>query len=153
VAFRTSDIAAVLALGGRGSQQQLLCCHAAHQRLVIAAAGAVPYQAGDLGLMHGEDHRGRRAGAAERVAHLGDVEDRGAEAAELDRDLRAEQLALAGGVERGFGEARLRVDLFGVSRRRGGDRRGALLEGGAAIEQRFAALIRDTKAGFLDVHV
>src|ERR1700755_949949 len=102
--------------------------------------------------MHGEDHRGRGAGTAERVAHLGDVEDRGAEAAELDRDLRAEQLALAGGVDCGLGEACLEVDVFGIGGSCGRDGSGALLEGGAAVEQLLAAFIRSTKYGFLDVH-
>ena len=138
-----ADVAAVVAFGGRGGQQHLLCRDAAHQRLVIVAAAAVTDQAGDLGLVHGEDHRGRRAGAAERVAHLGDVVDRGAEAAELDRDLRAEQLALAGRIDRGFREARLLVDFLGFRCCGLGDRCAcAPAKVSPAIEQRgFAAFV------------
>ena len=62
-------------------------------------------------------------------------------------------LALAGCIDRGLGKACLEVDLFGIGRGCGGHRCGALLEGGAAIEQLLAAFIRDAKAGFLDVHV
>jgi hypothetical protein len=128
------------------------CSDAAHQGLVIFAAGAVPDQARDLGLMHGEDHRGRGAGATERVAHLGDVEDRSAEAAELDRDLRAEQLALARRVDRSPGEASLLVHVLGIRARHRGDLRGPLRKRRSLIEQRgrTVAVLADFR--FLNVH-
>src|SRR6516162_8214271 len=100
--------------------------------------------------MHGKDHGGGRAGAAERVAQVGDVEDRGAEAAERDGNLCAQQLVLARGVDRSVRKTRFSVDLFGI---RGGDRSNsshAFLERRAALE---ADTIWDTKAGFLDVYV
>ena len=68
----------------------------AHQRFVPGAAGAVPHQTRNLGLMHREDHRGRRAGAAERIEHVGDIEDRRAVAAERFRNLDAQQPLGAG---------------------------------------------------------
>ncbi len=119
------------------------------------AAGAMPDQAGDLGLMHREDHRGRRTGAAERVADIGHIRHRGAEAAELDRDLHAEQLLLARCVDRGLWETRFQVDVRGFRCCHGGDSRRPLQEGRAAVEQQaFAGVIRNrvAEARFLDVH-
>ena len=86
-----ADVSAVLSFGRRGGQKQLFGRHAAHQRFVPVAAGAVPDKAGDLGLMHRKDHRRGSAGAAERVAHVGNIEDRRAVAAELPRDLDAQK--------------------------------------------------------------
>src|SRR5580704_7910689 len=119
------------------------------------AAGAVSDQAGHLGLMHGEDHGGGGAGAAERVADLGDVVDGGTEAAELDRDLHAEKFLGAGRVDRGLRKPRPEVDLFGLRGGGGCDRRGALLEQRAAVEQQTCGCVAGggvTKRGFADVH-
>ena len=109
-----ADVAAVLAFGRRGRQQQLFGRYAAHQRFMPRAAGSVPDQAGDLGLMHRKDHRGGGAGATQRIAHVGDVEDRCAVAAERDRDLGAEKFLLARRVDRGFREARITIDIDGL---------------------------------------
>jgi hypothetical protein len=111
---READVAAVLALGGRGGQQHLLGRDAAHQRLMPGRAAAVPDQAGDLGLMHRKDHGGRGAGAAERVAHVGNVGDRRAVAAELMRDLQAQQPLRARRVDRSFREPGVAIDRFGL---------------------------------------
>src|SRR6185312_4868860 len=107
----------------------------------------------DFGLMHGENHCGRGAGAAERVAHLGNVVDRSAEAAELDRDLRAEQLALARRVDRGLGEAALEVDLFGFRRCSRRHCCGPFHKGKAMVEQyRLTGFATAANARVLDVH-
>ncbi len=150
-----ADVAAVLSFRGRGRQQQLFRRDPAHQRFMPIAAGAVPDQAGHLGLMHGEDHGSGGAGAAERVADLGDVVDRGTEAAELDRNLHAEKFLRAGGVDRGLRKARFEVDLFGLRGGCGCDRRGALMEQRAPVEQQTFGCVtggRVTKRGFANVH-
>src|SRR5262249_38816478 len=78
---------------------------------------------GDHDLMHGENHRGRAAGAAEHVADVDDVGDRGTLAAELDRNHDAEQALGTRCRERLIGEPRLGVDDVGVAR---GDSRRSL---------------------------
>ncbi len=138
-----ADVAAVLSLGGRGGQEHLFGRDAAHQCFVPPGAGAVPDQAGDLGLMHRKDHRRRRAGAAERVAHVGDIGDRCAVAAERQRDLDAQQPLRAHRVERFLREPRIAVDRFGF---RGGGRRNrsrSLREGTAVGNELFVRLFRN----------
>ena len=117
-------------------------------------AGPVPDQAGDLGLMHREDHRRRRAGAAERVAHLGNVGDRRAVAAEPLRDLDAQKPLLARRVDGGLREARVAVDLLGLRRCSGCDARRPLREGTAVDKEWLVGLFRDgfAEPGFLHVH-
>ncbi len=74
----------------------------------------VPDEAGDLDLMHREDHAGRGAGRAEDRADVGDVGGAAAVAAEFGRDQHAEQTLLADRGE-GFGrKARLAIDRFGI---------------------------------------
>ena len=87
------------------------------------AAPAMPHHAGDLGLVHRIDHRGRRAGPAERITDIDDVGDARAFAAELARHRDAEQPLRAQSAQRLAGEPRLRVDR---NRMRSGDRRGPL---------------------------
>ena len=149
-----ADIAAVLPLGGRGGQQHLFGCDPAHQLFVPWAPGAVPDQAGDLGLMHRKDHRRGGAGAAERVAHLGDVGDRRTVAAEPVRDLDAEEFLLPRGVDGGFREPGVAVDLLGFRRRRGGDRRRPAREGAAVDDEGLAGLFCGVvvEPCFLHVH-
>ena len=71
----------------------------------------VAHQAGDLHLMHGEDHRRRGAGRAEDRADVGDVGGARALAAEFGRDQHAEQLVLADRRERLVRESALRGRL------------------------------------------
>ena len=146
MALRTSEISVAGVLDGGGAEKRMLppfwpsvveeassICSAATRRISVscqAAAGAVPDEAGDLGLMHREDHRRGGAGAAERVAHVGDVVDRGAVAAELDAGSgrRAASAARAASIA-ALRKARVAIDLFGLGRRSGGDRGRALREG------------------------
>ena len=73
--------------------------------------------AGDLDLVHGEDHRRRRARPAQPVAHLHDLGDLGSLAAEVAGHRHAEQAVLARRSD-GLGrEARAGVDLVGVTGR------------------------------------
>ena len=58
------------------------------------------HEAGDLDLMHGEDHRGGGAGAAEHGADVGDVGGARALAAEFGGNEHAEQPLFADGRER-----------------------------------------------------
>ena len=141
-------VSAVLSLRGRRCQQQLLCCDAAHQHFVIAAADAVANQTRDLGLVHGKDHRRGRTGASERVAHVGDVGDRRAVAAERDRDLGAQKPFLARRVDRGLWEARLAVDRFGLRRRSLGDGGRPVPERGSVEREWYTVAELD----FLNVH-
>jgi hypothetical protein len=78
-----TQIAAAIALCGRGSEQQLLVGDVTHQPLVPGVAAAMPHDARHLGLMHGEDHRGRGASAPEGVADIDNVADARTLAAEL----------------------------------------------------------------------
>src|ERR1700684_1148475 len=105
---------------------------------MIGAAGAVPDQAGDFGLMHREDHRGGRTGAAERVAHVGYVENRRAVSAEGLRDLDAEQTLRARCIDGLLWEACATVDIVGFSCCGGGyacspDQRRAEVRGRLAV--------------------
>src|ERR1700733_8365242 len=149
-----ADVAAVLAFGGRGCEQHLLGRHAAHESFVIGVAGAVPDQAGDFRLMHREDHRAGRTSAAERITHIGNVEDRGAVSAEGLRDLYAEQAMRARRVDGLLREACVTVDVIGLGgcgRSYGGD---SLREGAAIGDELFAGLFsaRVTKTGLLNIH-
>ena len=92
-----AHVAAAIALGRRRRQQHLLAAHPAHQRLMPGAAAAMPRDAGHLGLMHGENHRRRGAGAAEHVTNIDHVGDAGALAAEFARHHDAQQTLGAGG--------------------------------------------------------
>ncbi len=71
-------------------------------------------EAGELHLMHGEDHRRRSAGAAENRADVDDVGGARAVAAEFGGNEHAEQLVLADGGEGFGGKARLAIDSVGV---------------------------------------
>jgi hypothetical protein len=108
---------------------------AAHQGLDPRIATAMANQARDLGLVHGKDHSGRRAGAAECVTDLGHVMDRGAMAAEDQRNLHAQQFFATRRVDGGFRKTDSPIDVVGVSGRRRGDHGRALQEQRAAIDQ------------------
>jgi hypothetical protein len=117
-----AQIAAAIALGGRGGQQQLLAGNMPHQPLVPSAAAPVPRDARHLGLMHGEDHRGRGAGAPERVADIDNVADARTLAAELTWNRRAQETLGARGGDRLGRHAGIMIDSGGVL---GGDGRDA----------------------------
>ena len=123
--FAVTHIAAAIALGGRRCEQHLLIADAAHEQLMPRAAAAVPDNAGDLGLMHGENHRRGGAGAAERVANIGHVRDAGALAAELVRNGGSEQAFGARRRNRLRGKTRVAIDSRCVFRRDRGDPFGA----------------------------
>src|SRR3984885_2072478 len=150
-----ADVAAVLAFGGRGCEQHLLGRHAAHESFVIGAAGTVPDQAGDLGLMHRENHRGGRTGAAERVAYVGNIEDRRAVSAEGLRDLDAEQALRARRIDGLLREACVTVDVVGLGGRGCGYGGDSLRKGATIGDELFAGLFsaRVTKTGLLNIHV
>ncbi|MGY4500020.1 hypothetical protein ACVWYH_003951 [Bradyrhizobium sp. GM24.11] len=130
-----ADVAAVLAFGGGGGEQPLVAGDPAHHGFHPGNTVAMPDDAGDLGLVHRVDHRGRGAGASERVADVGDVIDRCAEAAELDRDHDAEQLLLTRGIECLVREAGVAIDTIGVGRSHAGGARRALDQRGAVPEK------------------
>lgn len=86
-------------------------------------AARMAREAGELHLVHGEDHRRRSAGAAKNGADVDDVGGARAVAAELGRNENAKQLLLADGGE-GFGrKSGFTVDRVGVLL---GDRRDVL---------------------------
>ena len=95
---------------------------------MTAAADAVADQARDLGLVHREDHRGRGAGAAERVAHVDHVGDRRAVAAELGRDLGAQKPLLRAASIAALRETCLTIYRFSLRRRNRSDAGRSLLE-------------------------
>jgi hypothetical protein len=101
---------------------KMLAGDARHQPLVPDAAAAVPHDARYLGLMHRENHRGRGAGAAERVADIDDIADAGALAAQLAWNGRAEQAFSPRSGDRLRRHARIAIDGHRVL---GGDRRDA----------------------------
>ncbi|MNY27320.1 hypothetical protein D3C86_1612200 [compost metagenome] len=103
--------------GGRG-QQQLLAGHAGQQALVPRAAHAVLQHARHLDLVHRVDHARGGAGAAQHAADGGHGIQRGAGAAEVRRDHRAEQAVLAQRDEGFVRKARVAVHRIGM---RGGD--------------------------------
>ena len=72
-------------------------------------------EAGDLDLMHRENHRGRAAGAAEDGADVGDIGRARAFAAELGRNQHAEQFLFADRLERLLGKARVAIDRVGMT--------------------------------------
>src|ERR1700722_2926336 len=99
-------------------------------------------EAGNFGLMHRKYHGRGGAGAAERVAHVGDVEDRCAVATKFQRNLASQKFLRPRGLDGGLREACLAIDAFGF---RGGYRRDAcraLQEGGSIVKGLFADLIR-----------
>jgi hypothetical protein len=85
-----------------------------HQPLVPGATAAVPRDARHLGLMHGKDHRGRGAGAPERVADIDNVADARTLAAELSWNCRAQETLGARGGDRFGRHAGIVVDCGGV---------------------------------------
>ncbi len=94
------DVAAVLSFRGGGGQQQLLGRQAAQHALVPGIAAAVPDHAGDLRLVHGEDHGRRRTGAAELVADVHHLAEAGALPAEIAGNHHAEQPLLPRRIDR-----------------------------------------------------
>ena len=116
-----ADIAAALALGRRRGHQELLVGDATQQPVLPGLAASVPDQAGDLGLVHGEDHRRGGAGSAQPVGDLGERAHRGALPAECDRHGRAQQALRAQGGDGFLGEATVAVHGLGMG---GGDRGG-----------------------------
>ena len=146
-----ADVAAVLAFGGGGGEQPLVAGDPAHHGLHPGDAMAVPDDAGDLGLVHRVDHRRGRAGASERVADVGDVMDRGAEAAEFDRNHHAEQFLLTRDVEGLVREAGVAIDAVGVGRSRCGGPGGALDQRGTLLEKARLHIV-DSEDCFTHVH-
>ena len=82
-------------------------------------------QAGELDLVHGEDHRARAAGAAKNGADVGDVGGACTLAAKVARHQHAEQFALAQRRESLSREAGFAIDRVGKSLGDLGDRFGA----------------------------
>ncbi len=103
----------------------MLIGDAAQDRVLAGIALAVAHQAGDLGVVHREDHGAGGAGLAERVADIGQDPDRSALAAELDRNSGAEQPVRAHRGHGLFREASVAVDGIGMGGRDGGDSGGA----------------------------
>ena len=125
-----ADVTAAFALGGRGRQQHLLAAQPAQQTLMPGAAGAMPGNASNLGLVHRVNHRRGGAGAAERITDIGDIGDAGALAAELARHRDAHEARGARGGHRLGRKARLVVDGCGMLR---GDRCDLLDAGGESF--------------------
>jgi hypothetical protein len=96
------------------ASSQLLAGNMPHQPLVPGAAAAVPRDARHLGLMHGKDHRGRGAGAPERVADIDNVADARTLAAELSWNCRAQETLRARRGDRFGRHAGIVVDCGGV---------------------------------------
>ena len=120
-----AQIAAAVALGRRGGEQQLLAGNAPHQPLVPGAAAAMARDARHFGLMHGEYHRRGGASAAERVADIDDIADARAFAAEFTRNCRAQKTRGARGGDRFGRNAGIAIHGGGVSRGDGRDLFGA----------------------------
>ena len=97
-------------------------------------------QASGLGLVHRIDHRGRRAGATERVADVDNFSAARAFAAKLLRHGDTEQALGARGGYRFVGKPRIAVDGRGVFGGNRGDPLGARQQiagvGGAQIARR-----------------
>src|ERR1700722_16752515 len=103
--------------------------------------------------MHREDHRGGRTDAAERVAHVGNVENGRAVAAEGLRDLHAEQALRARCVEGLLREGGATIGVVGLGGCGGGDGGYSLREGTAIEDELFAGLfVGVTKMGLLNIH-
>ena len=91
---------------------------AAHEQLMPGTAAAMPGDAGNLGLMHGENHRRGGAGAAERVTNIDDIGDACALAAELARHRELKQ-TLGARSRDGLGrKSRVAIDGRGIFARR-----------------------------------
>ena len=106
-------------------EQHLTLGDAALQAELPGVAAGVAHQAGDLDVMHGENHRGGAAGAAEHRANVGDVGRARSLAAEFGGNQHAQQLVFADRRERLGGKARVAIDLVGVTLGDRGDRLGA----------------------------
>src|SRR5580692_10852014 len=104
--------------------------------------------------MHREDHRGGRAGAAERVAHIGHVENRRPVSAEGLRDLNAKQALRARRIDGFLREAGATVDVVGLRGCGRGYGSDSLREGTAIEDELFAGLFSAgvTKTGLLNIH-
>ena len=115
-AIALAQIAAALALGGRGREQQLLVAQPPQQMVVPCAGAGMADEARHHDLMHRIDHRNGTAGAAEHVADVDHFGDACALAAELDRNEDSEQ-ALRPDRRKRFGrESCLGVDRAGMGR-------------------------------------
>ena len=79
-------------------------------------AARMTHQAGDLDLMHRENHSGRAAGRAQDSANVGDIGRRGALAAQLSRNRHAEQFTRPDRLESLERKARVAIDYVGVVR-------------------------------------
>src|SRR5579872_4601057 len=90
--------------------------------------------------MHREDHRRGGTGAAERVAHVGEVENRGAFATKILWNLDTQQALDARRVNGFLRETRFAIDVFGVFSRGYRDRGGALWKGTAIRDDVFTGV-------------
>ena len=81
--FAGADVAAVVALGRRGGEQPFVSGDVAQELELPGVVLVMADEAGDLDLMHREDHAGRAAGRAEDRADVGDIGRARAVAAEL----------------------------------------------------------------------
>src|ERR1700681_3303801 len=102
----------------------------------------MPDKAVHLGLMHRKDHRRGSAGATERVADIGNVEDRGSVAAELRRNLNSKKFFPARRVDGRLWEARIAIDFLRLGRGCGCDSCRPLQEGTPIEQELFACLVR-----------
>ena len=84
-----ADVAAHADLGGGRGEQELLARDLRHELLQCRRV-PVTDDAGHLEVVHGQDHPARRAGLGQLGHAATCLGQRGADAAELDRDQRAE---------------------------------------------------------------
>jgi len=87
--------------------------------------------------MHGVDHRGRGAGASERVADIDDIGDSGAFAPEIVRHRDAQQALRSRSRDRLLRKSGVAIDRGSIGSRRRGDRLGPSLEirrGGPSLD-------------------
>ena len=108
---RAAHVAPGPDLRRRGGDQSLLRDEVAQVLLEPVAAVEVPDDAGDLDLMHREDHRARPAALAEDETGSGNLVHSHTAAAELRRDERRQRLGLAQRVDRLVREASFAIDL------------------------------------------
>ena len=105
-ACAVADVAAPLAFRRRGGDEQLILGDPALELEQPGIFGRMPGQASDLDLMHGIDHGGRRAGAAELITDIGYMRETGPLAAAGDGNGDSQEPFLASGGECRAGKSR-----------------------------------------------